>query len=210
MHVEIFGRSVGIVILFSPLICALIGWLTNYLAVRMLFQPRKPVRLGFLTLHGVFPKRQKALAEGLGHMVEKNLINHDDLQKVLHDPSFLSVFRNTAARHVESFLNEKLGNLNPMIQMFLTQDMKNRLRDMLLDEMDNMLPDLMEGAASELENRLVFRDIVREKVEGFPSEKVEKILLGIMAKEFRFIEVVGGVLGFLVGLVQLGLFVFVA
>jgi uncharacterized membrane protein YheB (UPF0754 family) len=44
---------------------------------------------------------------------------------------------------------------------------------------------------------------VREKVESFSSDKLEDMLFSIMKKEFRFIEIVGGVLGFFIGLLQL-------
>ena len=47
--------------------------------------------------------------------------------------------------------------------------------------------------------------VVREKVEAFSSDKLEEMLLSIMKREFRFIEVVGAVLGFVIGLVQLGI-----
>ena len=48
-----------------PLIAAVIGWATNYIAVRMLFHPREEKRIFGLRIQGVFPKRQKALAEKL-------------------------------------------------------------------------------------------------------------------------------------------------
>ena len=48
-----------------PVIGALIGWLTNWVAVKMLFHPREPLKLGIVTVQGIFPKRQQALAEKL-------------------------------------------------------------------------------------------------------------------------------------------------
>jgi uncharacterized membrane protein YheB (UPF0754 family) len=43
---------------------------------------------------------------------------------------------------------------------------------------------------------------VTQKVAGFSSDKLEQILIAIMSKEFRFVEIIGGVLGFLIGLLQ--------
>ena len=40
---------------------------------------------------------------------------------------------------------------------------------------------------------------------GFSSDKLEEILQAVMKKEFRFVELVGGVLGFLIGVIQLAL-----
>jgi uncharacterized membrane protein YheB (UPF0754 family) len=47
--------------------------------------------------------------------------------------------------------------------------------------------------------------VVREKVEAFSSDKLEEMLLSIMKREFRFIECVGAILGFLIGLTQLAI-----
>ena len=51
------------ILLLLPIIAALIGWSTNYLAVKMLFHPRLPLRIMGFSIQGVFPKRQKQLAD---------------------------------------------------------------------------------------------------------------------------------------------------
>ncbi len=43
-------------LLLLPFAGLFIGWLTNYLAIKMLFHPKKPVNLGLFTLQGVFQK----------------------------------------------------------------------------------------------------------------------------------------------------------
>jgi hypothetical protein len=54
----------------------------------------------------------------------------------------------------------------------------------------------------DLESQLDLNKIVTEKVYGFSSDKMETILNQIMSKEFRFVEVIGGVLGFIIGIFQ--------
>jgi uncharacterized membrane-anchored protein YjiN (DUF445 family) len=44
--------------------------------------------------------------------------------------------------------------------------------------------------------------IVIDKVAGFSSDKLEEVLNNIMSKEFRFVEIIGAVLGFIIGLLQ--------
>lgn len=185
-----------------PLICAGIGWFTNYLAVKMLFYPREPVRVLFLTFHGIFPKRKQALAENLATMIERELLSHDDIQKVICDPSFIEVLRAPVEKHVDHFINEKLPSLSPMVAMFLNDAMKVTVKEMLSAELDSLLPDLLASAANSLESRLDIQHLIRHKVENFSMDKIEEILFSIMKKEFRFIELVGGVLGFLIGVVQ--------
>jgi uncharacterized membrane protein YheB (UPF0754 family) len=72
--------------LSGPVIGAVIGYFTNYIAVKMLFRPLYPVKLGKLTLPftpGVIPKRKNELAAALGSMVGNTLITREDLEKAL-------------------------------------------------------------------------------------------------------------------------------
>ncbi len=194
--------------LTAPVICAFIGWLTNYVAVKMLFRPRNPVNLGVCTIHGVFPKRRGALAENLGNAIEKNLINHSDIQKVIDDPSFQEAFSGIAAQKIDDFLGTKLVAINPMIAMFVTGEIRQKVGKLLLDEIHAMLPEFLQTASNELQKRLVFHEIVRDKINGFDSERIEELLFAVMKREFRFIEIVGGVLGFFIGVAQSLMFYF--
>ena len=52
-----------LVLILIPIISALIGWLTNWVAIRMLFHPRKPILIGNFKLQGLIPRRQPDIAE---------------------------------------------------------------------------------------------------------------------------------------------------
>lgn len=72
--------------LSGPLIGAVIGYFTNYLAVKMLFHPYNPVRIGRWTLPftpGIIPKRRGHLAKALGRVVGNELLTGDDVKKLL-------------------------------------------------------------------------------------------------------------------------------
>ena len=62
-----------------PFIGALTGWVTNWIAVKMLFHPKEPKNFLFFKVQGVFPKRQKVMAEKLGHIVASELFSIDDV-----------------------------------------------------------------------------------------------------------------------------------
>jgi uncharacterized membrane protein YheB (UPF0754 family) len=53
-----------------------------------------------------------------------------------------------------------------------------------------------------LKGELDLEHIVYNKVSAFSSDKLESILYQIMSKEFRFVELIGAVIGFIIGLVQ--------
>jgi uncharacterized membrane protein YheB (UPF0754 family) len=63
----------------------------------------------------------------------------------------------------------------------------------------------MEQYMVNLQSQLDLEKIVIQKVQGFSTEKLEDILQQIMSKEFRFVEVIGAVLGFIIGLLQVAI-----
>ncbi len=71
--------------LWGPLIGAVIGYITNYIAVKMLFHPYKPVMLGKFRLPftpGIVPLRQKALSLAIGDAVGNHLFTGEDLKEL--------------------------------------------------------------------------------------------------------------------------------
>jgi uncharacterized membrane protein YheB (UPF0754 family) len=186
----------------APVICAFIGWLTNYLAVKMLFHPRKPIRIFSLTIQGIFPKRKKALASNLAMMVQDNLISHKDVAAVIDSPEFAATFKEMIQEGLETFVREKLVGIHPMVGMFLNDETMEKIRNLLAGQLDEVVPPLLKRGAAEVEDRFDVARLVREKVEGFSMDQLELLLVSIMQKEFRFIELVGAVLGFVIGIFQ--------
>ena len=97
--------------------------------------------------------------------------------------------------------------MHPMVGMFLNDETMKTVKGMLSKELDEMLPKLIETTSSQLECSLDFKCLVQDKVECFSMEQLEGILFGIMKKEFKFIEFIGGVLGFIIGLIQMVIFI---
>ena len=188
-----------------PLIAAVIGWGTNYLAVRMLFHPRVEKSILGLRIQGVFPKRQKVLAEKLGQLVARELFSMHDVRKHLQGEEFIAHVTKTIEAKVDEFLQEKLAETIPMASMFLGSGMVDTIKHSLVESLAKAVPELGDMFVTHLEKNMDVEIVVREKVEAFSSDKLEEMLLSIMNREFRFIEVVGAVLGFVIGLVQLGI-----
>lgn len=187
--------------LLPPVICALIGWLTNNLAVKMLFRPQIPVSFGLFTVQGVFPKRQQALAKRLGTLVENELLCGEDLLSLLDDQQFTAHCRDAINTAVTRFVNERLASVHPMAGAFLGGELGDRVQEMLTEELETFIPTLTNGARCQLENISV-GSMVEERVASLSLDKLESMLLSLMQREFRFIELTGAVLGFAIGIGQ--------
>lgn len=193
----------GYSLFLLPLISAFIGWFTNWIAIKMLFHPKEPKRFLGMTIQGIFPKGQKQFAIKLGTLVASELLHFDEIANRIKDPKQLESVKPFISQHIDHFLEHKLKEKLPVISMFVGAGTLDKIKEGLLEEIDNMLPELMKQYADNLATKIDIEKIVTEKVANFSSDKLEEILVAIMKKEFRFVEIIGGVLGFLIGLLQI-------
>ena len=189
-----------------PVITALIGWITNYIAVKMIFRPRKEVRFFFIRITGLIPKRKTDLAIKIAETIEKELISHRDIRVILQSEDFHLQMGRVVKKRIEDFIEEKLA-ANTLLSIFMTPEISGRLTDMLMDELQKEIPSLIDSLFESVEKKIDFRAIIREKIDGFDLIRLESIIYAIAAKELKAIEVFGGVLGFFIGLVQLAIVV---
>ena len=187
-----------------PLIAALIGYVTNFIAVRMIFRPHTPRRLLCFTLHGLVPRRQKEIAASFGAMIERDLFSHADIRAALSSPETSDEASKFLGEQVDLFAT-RLAAQNPMLGAFLQGPLLLQVKELLTKQMADRFPQFMEQLVSKVENRLDVSEIVQRKVEAFDLAKLESLIYEISSRELKTIELLGGVLGFLVGLGQVGI-----
>src|SRR5947208_14089446 len=90
--------------LLIPVISAFIGWFTNWIAIKMLFHPKEPVKVLGITFHGIFPKRQKLFAEKLGKLVSEELLSFSDIENKITDPENINKLLPLIDQHIDHFL----------------------------------------------------------------------------------------------------------
>ena len=185
-----------------PIISAFIGWFTNWIAIKMLFHPKEPKKILGITFHGIFPKRQQQFAEKLGKLVSSELISFKEIEQKITSPENVNKLMPFVESKVDEFLRIKLSDAFPVISMFIGESTILQLKGIFMDELKVIFPQVISNHMKHLESQLDLEKIVAEKVAGFSSDKLESILNQIMSKEFRFVEIIGGVLGFIIGLLQ--------
>ena len=109
-------------LLAGPVIGAAIGYFTNYIAVKMMFRPLHPVKIGSRTLPftpGIIPRGKSRLAKAIGEAVGENLLTEESFAETLLSPA------------IEKHLKEK-------IRLFLYENRKNEktLKEWILEYLD--------------------------------------------------------------------------
>lgn len=191
-----------IVIILLPLIAGAIGWFTNYLAVKMLFNPKKPVNILGYKLQGVFPKRQQQIAERVGKMVAEELLHFDDIIKEVNTQSTIDSITSKLDRKLDYYFDVTLVEKYPMVSKLVPQKGKDKIKSEILNEVEHLAPDFINSQIKSLEHTLNIEGIIADKVSKLSSEKLEDLLMKMLSTELKFIEWVGAILGFIIGLIQ--------
>ena len=113
-------------ILAGPVIGAVIGYCTNYIAVKMLFKPLNPVKLGNWTLPftpGIIPKGKARMAKAMGEAVGNHLLTRRDLEQILLSDEV----KKTVAQAVGNGLQSIQKNEDTLETFFGTLRGKGRL-----------------------------------------------------------------------------------
>lgn len=182
-----------------PLISALIGYITNVVAIRMLFWPKKPVNLVIFKLQGLLPKRQSDIARSLGELVENQLLSVDDIFDKINTPQVQEKLVSTVA----SMVRDKLDAMLPrIIPSRVTQLIGDSIEKVLRQEASSSIAQLINSERDYITKEIQVKKIVEDKINEFDLDELEGMIKGVSSPELRFIEVLGGVLGFIIGLIQ--------
>lgn len=188
--------------LINPILAGIIGWFTNWLAIKMLFRPRTPYRLLGYSLQGVIPKRRTEIAKTVGETIEKELLTKGDLIEVIKKTDLREPLRPLLAQKIDSLVQTKLATINPMLMMLVPQNLLDNIKKMILEEVIASIPEITEKLAEHLSAGLPISDMVVKNINHFELERLENMIIKASHKEFKFIEYLGAFVGAIIGLVQ--------
>lgn len=185
-----------------PLTSAFIGWVTNWLATKMLFHPRKPVRVFGFTIQGIFPRRQPQFAQKIGALVSTELVSFTEIKATITSEKNVKKIMPLAEIHIDDFLRNKLKEAFPMIGMLIGEKTIGTLKTIFMNELETIFPIIIKGYVQNLQKDLDLENMVAEKIAALSSDKLEANLYQALSKELRLSGVLFGILGFIIGLVQ--------
>jgi uncharacterized membrane protein YheB (UPF0754 family) len=189
------------IIILIPIISALIGWITNYIAIKSLFRPYKKISILGIPFQGVLTKRREKLAKKIAKTISDYLFSINDIKEKLKEPEKISKFKESLIKVVSINI---LDNLPVMIKPMAEPLVKNILEK----EGEHIIVNLIEEFVKHLDSDINIENLVEEKLINYDIKNLETIIMGIARDEFRHIELLGAVIGFIVGLFQVILFIF--
>ena len=191
------------------IISAAIGWITNWVAIKMLFRPHNEINLGLFKIQGLIPKRRAEIGIGIANVVQNELISIKDVIANIDKEEFSQRLNDLIDDVLEKNLKTKVKEKFPVMQMFfsdkMAKDVSNTIKGIVMENQEK----IFEIFSNYAEENIDFSTIIKDKISNFSLDKLEEIINGLAKKELKHIEVIGAILGAFIGLVQYFITLFV-
>jgi len=191
------------------IISAAIGWITNWVAIKMLFRPHNEINLGLFKIQGLIPKRRAEIGTGIANVIQNELISIKDVIANIDREEFSKRLNDLIDDVLEKNLKAKVKEKFPVMQMFFSDKMAKEVSDSIKSIIMGNQEKIFEIFSNYAEENIDFSTIITDKISNFSLDKLEEIINGLAKKELKHIEVIGAILGAFIGLVQYFITLFV-
>ncbi len=204
MDIINFLQQYGDLVL-PPLVGTVIGWLTNYVALKLLFRPHHPKKILGFRFQGLIPKRRREIARSIARTIEKELLNSKDLAATLNSINW----KEEVERMVEEVVDHRFGSeavrRMPVIGL-VTENLRYHIKYLITKEVLRHIDLRKTDIAEKFARNVDVKELLASRIDELDLKRFEGLLTGFITKELRHIEQLGGVMGFLIGLLQSGIF----
>lgn len=187
-------------ILILAVIGGLIGYITNVIAIKLMFRPINPIRIPILNIEiiGLIPKRKIEIATNIGTIVQEQFICVDEiLDNIITDKDKQHIINYIKTR-VNLILDEKMILIPSTIRSLA----QNYISEIIEEEIKEGIDELCEEMITKANSRINIKQIIENKINELDLYELEIIILQIVKNELKHIEILGLVLGFFIGIIQ--------
>ncbi|MBI2565647.1 MAG: hypothetical protein HYV63_01265 [Candidatus Schekmanbacteria bacterium] len=189
-----------------PLAGFAVGYVTNWLAIKMIFEPLEPTKFGPITWQGLFLRRQKEVSKEYSQLVAWEILNSERLlQEIVQGPGKPRLEK-IIQRHVARAVDASLGLVKPVVQLAVGTQEYREARAQVSARIIADLPRLVRILHKYTDDVLDLQGTLYRRMIALPSFEFENFLRPVFKEDELKLILVGGALGLAIGAVQLLLF----
>lgn len=186
-----------------PVAGFIVGWFTNFIALKVIFQPLEPKKLCGYTFHGIFLKRQQEVSEIYARVVCTEILHvkaiFDDIFSGPLSGNFYAMLR----AHTLVFTDKMTAELKPLAIAAMGAEkfaaMKEAIAQKVLDEIPNIIDQSYEYTTE----ALGIEEEMRTKMKALSPAEFEGVLHPAFEEDEIQLILLGGLLGAIVGVLQI-------
>jgi uncharacterized membrane protein YheB (UPF0754 family) len=182
MNVAVLASSVGV--------GAIIGYVTNYVAIKLLFRPYKPLKIGAITIfpQGIIPREKKSLAKKVGNVVKVYILSEQEIKKIIASEEVKLEINNFLDEKIDLILSKEVTEF--MSKEEIIQRLSQFIEKFVAEKFPvfasfvnaNMIKSVFESVDFNVKiNSLIngdkSKEIIKEEIFQFLDEEVPEIFI---------------------------------
>lgn len=186
-----------------PVCGVAVGYLTNWIALKIIFQPTEPRQLGSFRLQGLFIKRQDEVAEAYASVVADDIITVSNISESLLSGPQSDRTRKMITDAIRPEIDRAMGLAAPTIRVATGTDQYERVREAFATEsVDRTFAPLRDPAFNR-ERSEAIRSLIRDRMRTLEPDEFAGLLRPAFEEDEWMLILMGAVLGFVAGWLQL-------
>lgn len=187
-----------------PLFGLFTGWFTDWLALKMVFNPKHPTKylMGLIEWQGLFLKRRAEVSAEYGRLIAKEIVtSRNIIDAVLKGPLSDRLF-NMVQKQVQKVVDEQSGIAKPFVVFAVGSTKYQEMKRLVAEEIMKRLPDTLKHIEEYAADAMAIENTLATKMTELSVEEFEGLLHPAFEQDEWILIAVGATLGFLVGEMQ--------
>jgi len=193
-----------------PVFGLIVGYATNWIALKMIFRPQQPTKYGPVTFQGLFHKRQKEVARDYSRLIADEVVNPSNITAAVLKGPRREYAYHIVGRFLRFEVDQQLGPLKPAVQAAMGSDNFQSAQRAAVNHTVERLPEMVRPIDEYAKNAMRLSETLSERLASLPADEFEDMLRPAFKEDEWILIAVGAALGFFVGLGQLIVFKMVA
>lgn len=180
-----------------------VGYLTNWIAIKIIFEPKRPIHFLGMTFQGMFLKRQKEVSRVYSDIIEQKLINAQNITDIVLHGSGSEQILELIELHVNDAIERYVAIAQPYFALGVGSQKYFKMKQLAVEHIFNSSDKYLMYAHEYANKALMVGDDLCERMQALSPEEFEGVLRpAYQADEWKLI-LVGAMLGMLAGFGQL-------
>jgi uncharacterized membrane protein YheB (UPF0754 family) len=189
------------------LVCGpIVGWVTNWVAILMIFEPVEPRRFLGVRLQGMFLRRQQEVAEVYAEVIADDIITVENMGDELLNGVRSDRTRQMIADALRPAVDRSVGAARPLVRLAVGPREYDAIRETVAREgVDATITPLADPGLNKRQGRAL-RALFVERMREMPAQDFSDMLRSAIRQDEWLLLAHGGVLGIVGGALHLVLF----
>lgn len=186
-----------------PVAGFLVGWVTNYLALKVIFRPLKPRKFLCWTVHGIFLKRQQEASATFARVVCTEILHTKAIWDAIFIGPLSTNFFAMLRAHTLVFTEKLVAEIKPLAIAAMGADTFARMKEDIAQKVIDNIPSVIDQSYEYTQEALDMENTIRSRMQALPAPEFEGVLHPAFEEDEIQLIALGGLLGAIVGIIQI-------